>query len=511
MRISRTKNSIRNAAFGLINKILSILLPFLVRTVFIHTLGVEFLGLNSLFSSILTVLNLTELGFSSAVVFCMYKPIAEDDTDTINALLLFYKKVYRYIGIIITCIGCLLIPFLGLFIKGTYPSTINLIVVYLIFLFNTTVSYFLYAYLSALIAGFQREDVISKVNIVVMTTMYLLQIFVLIVVKNYYVYILVLPIFTIINNIRTAIIAKKMFPQYRAFGELSKEIKDEIKEKVKGLLIFKLCYVSRNAFDSIFISMFLGLVDTAIYNNYYYIMNAVIGITSVLTSSVLAGAGNSVAQDSETKNYQDMNRMNFIYMWISGWFVSCMLCLYQPFMFVWVGEKLMYPISVVVLLCIYFYILKMGDVRYIYEQANGMWWEYRYRSIFEAIGNITLNWCLGKLFGIYGIIAATIITLLFINYFYGAKIIFKSYFVNENIADYFRQGLLYTASAVCAASITYFVTRTISFSFVGIVIRLLVCIFLPNIVIFLFLCRTREYKDTIPWIKKRIPILHKSI
>lgn len=509
MRLDRTKNSIRNAVFGLLYRVISIVMPFMVRTVFIKILGVEFLGINSLFTSILTVLNLAELGFSSAIVFCMYKPIAENNTCEINALLLFYKRVYFYIGVIITTLGIIIIPFLPYIVKGGYPENINIIIVYLIFLFNTVVSYFLFAYLGSLITAFQREDIISKVNIVITTVMYLVQMVVLYTVKNYYIYILILPIFTIINNIRTALIAKKMFPQYTAIGKISSELKKEIKEKVTGLLIFKICYVSRNAFDSIFISMFLGLADTAIYNNYYYVMNAVVGITSVLTSSVLAGAGNSVVSDSVDKNYSDMNKMNFIYMWIAGWFTTCMLCVYQHFMMLWVGENLMYPISVVVLLCIYFYVLKMGDVRYIYEQAKGLWWEYRYRSIMETVSNIILNYFLGLFFGVYGIIIATICTIFFINYFYGARVIFKLYFKNQNILDYFMLNGVYAITTIIACFFTYQICANISYTWLGFILRLIIVLIVPNVIFFVLLHKTKIFRDSFIWIRTKFKILKK--
>lgn len=507
MKLERTKNCMRNAVYGMIYKLISIIMPFIVRTVFIRTLGVEFLGLNSLFTSILTVLNLTELGFSSAVVFCMYKPIAEDNTEKINALLAFYKTVYFYIGLIISAIGLILIPFLPYLINGEYPDNINVIAVYLIYLANTVISYFLFAYLGSLITAFQREDIISKINIVITSVMYLVQIGTLLVVKNYYAYILIMPIFTIVNNIRTAYIVKKMFPQYKPIGKISAEVRKEIREKVSGLVIFKICYVSRNALDSIFISMFLGLADTAIYNNYYYVMNAVVGITSVLTSSVLAGVGNSVASDSIEKNYIDMNRMNFIYMWIAGWFTACMLCVYQHFMQIWVGEKLMYPFTVVVLLCVYFYTLKMGDVRYIYEQAKGLWWEYRYRSIVETIGNIILNYLLGRIFGVYGIIIATILTLFFINYFYGTKVIFRSYFINQNIKQYFIQNGLYAVSTVVVCTITYLLSVFIPYTWLGFGIRLLICLIVPNIIFLILFFRTKMFKESYVWIKTKVRIL----
>lgn len=507
MKLERTKNSVRNAFYGMAYKLVSIMMPFVVRTVFIRTLGVEFLGLNSLFTSILTVLNLTELGFSSAVVFCMYKPIAEDNTEEMNALLAFYKKVYWCIGVIIFAIGIVLIPVLPHLINGSYPDNVNIVVIYLIYLINTVISYFLFAYLESLITAFQRDDIISKINIVITTLMYLVQIVMLVTLKNYYAYILVMPLVTVINNIRTAIIAKRMFPQYKPVGKISDEAKREIKEKISGLVIFKICYVSRNAFDSIFISMFLGLADTAIYNNYYYIMNAVVGITSVFTSSVLAGVGNSVASDSVEKNYSDMNRMNFIYMWIAGWFTACMLCIYQHFMKIWVGADLMYPFSIVVLLCVYFYILKMGDVRYIYEQAKGLWWEYRYRSIAETVGNIFLNYFLGKFWGMHGIIIATIITLFFINYFYGAKVIFKSYFTNQNIVRYFLQNSIYTVAALAACFITYVATVFIPYTWLGFGARLIICVMVPNIVMFIVLFKTTMFKESYAWAKTKMRFL----
>ena len=505
MKLDRSHNAIRNAGYGMINRTVTILFPFFVRTIFIKELGAEYLGLNSLFTSILTVLNLTELGFSSAIVYSMYKPIAEDDSDTINALLNFYRHVYMVIGIIILAVGAVLIPFLPKLVHGSYPSDINLTVVYLVYLINTSISYFLFAYLSSLITAFQREDVISKVNLIVSLFMYSLQIAVLISVKNYYVYILIMPLFTIINNIRTAIIAKKMFPQYRPIGTLKKEIKSDIKQKVSGLMIGKICNVSRNAFDSIFISMFLGLAETAMYNNYYFIMNAIVSFMVVITTAVNAGAGNSVSMESVEKNYRDMNRMNFIYMWISGWFTACLLCLYQPFMQIWVGEKLMFPFSIVVLICIYFYVLKMGDIRSIYVQAKGIWWENRFRAIAESIANLVLNYVLGKRFGVYGIIIATLISLFAINFCYGSQIIFKYYFVKQRVSEYYKINLFYAFATLSVCVLTFAFCRVIPNGNIGMfVLKMLICTVIPNVVFYLLYHRTRIYAEAVPWVLSKI-------
>lgn len=202
-----------------------------------------------------------------------------------------------------------------------------------------------------------------------------------------------------------------------------------------------------------------------------------------------------------------MNKMNFIYMWIAGWFTACMLCIYQHFMKIWVGTDLMYPFAVVVLLCVYFYILKMGDVRYIYEQAKGLWWEYRYRSISEALGNIFLNYLLGRFFGVYGIIIATILTLFFINYIYGAKVIFKSYFINQNILQYFLQNGIYAVVALVACFITYISTVFIPYTWFGFGARLIICMLVPNIIMFILLFRTTMFKESYEWAKGKMKFL----
>jgi O-antigen/teichoic acid export membrane protein len=510
MKLERSKNAIRNIKASFISKIVSLICPFIVRTVFIKTLGAEFLGVNSLFTSILSVLSLTELGFGSAIVFNMYKAIADDDDSTINALLYFYRKVYRYVGCIILAIGLILIPFLPYLVNGSYPDTINAIVVYLIFLGNTVISYFMYAYLQSLLSAFQRDDVITVIGMYMNIAMYALQIVLLVTVKNYYAYLAITPVFTVLSNIRTAIVAHKMFPQYKPMGKLSKEIKLDIREKVGGLLVQKICGVSRNAFDSIFVSMFLGLTQIAIYNNYYYIMNSITMFMAIITSAIVSGAGNSVASDSKEKNHQDMMRLNFIYMWIGGWCTICLFCLYQNFMQLWVGNDLMLPLSSVVLFCLYFYVLRMGDIRGTYVQATGTWWQNRYRAIIEAIANIVLNYLLGKYFGVNGIIAATLISLFIINFCFGSQIIYRYYFTEQKMSSYFLTHGFYLLVTVFIGLIVYFMCLFLPSTIIGFGIKIIICAILPNIIYLLIYRKTKIYKEAMPWTLSRIGIKENS-
>ena len=199
--MSRTKNATRNMFFGFINKLIVLLFPFVIRAMIIKTLGSEYLGLSSLFTSILQVLNLAELGFNSAIVYSMYKPIAEKDTTTICALINMYKKIYRIIGITIITLGLILLPFLNLLIKGNYPSDINIYILYLICLFNTGITYFLFAYKNALFTAHQRSDITSNIQSISYVLQYLIQIFVLVKLKNYYMFVIIQMFTTILNNI----------------------------------------------------------------------------------------------------------------------------------------------------------------------------------------------------------------------------------------------------------------------------------------------------------------------
>ena len=381
--MERRKNTIRNMIWGTVNRLIATVIPFITRTIIINQLGNEYLGLNSLFTSILQILNLTELGVSSAIVYFMYKPIAEKNEEKICALLNLYKKIYRIIGVVILLIGLILLPFLNYLISGDIPDDINIYILYLIYLFNTVVTYWLFAYKKSLLQAFQRNDIVSKVNSVLSIMQAILQMIIIFVFKNYYLYVIIMPIITIVNNICSAVISKKKYPKYMPKGNVSENLKKELKKKVSGLMIYKICTTTRNSLDSIFISAFLGLNSVAIYNNYYMIMSSIVTFLSIITNSMTSGIGNSVAIETPKKNYNDMNKFNFVYMLLAGWCTVCLICLYQPFMELWVGTEYMLGMDCVILFGLYFYSLGIGAIRAVYSDAAGLWWESKYRAIAE--------------------------------------------------------------------------------------------------------------------------------
>ena len=207
--MDRTKNATRNIIFGLVLKTYQIIVPFLMRTAMIYFMGVQYLGLNSLFTSILQVLNLAELGVGSAMIYSMYRPIAEDDNKTICALMKLYRTYYRIIGLIIAIVGCLLTPFIPKLISGEIPNDVNIYILYWLNLAATVLSYWLYAYKNSILQANQRTDVVSKVTLITNTVQYILQILVLWFFKNYYLYVIVMLATQAVTNIFTAIVADK--------------------------------------------------------------------------------------------------------------------------------------------------------------------------------------------------------------------------------------------------------------------------------------------------------------
>ena len=390
-KIERTKNASRNIFFGVILKAYQILVPFLMRTAMIYLMGVQYLGLNSLFTSVLQVLNLAELGVGSAMVYSMYKPIAEDDETTICALMKLYRTYYRAIGLVIAVVGCALMPFIPRLIKSDVPVGINIYILYLLNLGATVLSYWLFAYKNSILEAYQRTDVVSKVTLITNTIQYGLQLFVLWSFHNYYLYVIVMLATQALTNIVTAVCADKLYPQFKPKGKVDKLQVQRINQRIRDLFTSKIGSIVYDSADTIVISSFLGLTALAVYQNYYFVMSSVCGIMEILLTSITAGLGNSYITENKEKNYTDLKKITFMFFWLTGMCTSCFLGIFQPFMRLWVGEKFLMGFSVVVCLCVYFYLYETTRLLNVFKNAGGIWHEDRFRPLISAIVNLVLN------------------------------------------------------------------------------------------------------------------------
>lgn len=439
MKLNKLQNAKRNLIFGVVLKLYQTLIPFFFRTIILHTLGVKYLGLNNLFVSVLQVLNLAELGVGSAMTFAMYKPIAEDDTDRICALMALYRLYYRIIGALILAVGVGITPLIPKLIKGEVPPDLNVYVLYLMNLLATVLTYWLFAYKNSVLQAHQRQDVVSKVAIGTGTVKYVFQLLALYITHNYYYYVICILVTQILSNIITAIISDRLFPQYHPTGKLPKEERDAINHKIRDLFTSKVGGVIVNSADTIVISAFLGLEILAIYQNYFYIISAILSFMIIINNSILAGVGNSLITKSAEENYNDFRIFSFLEMWIIGFCCCCFAVLFQPFMTVWMGENMLFDFSVVILFCVYFVGYEYVMLMNVYKDAAGIWHDDRLRPLIAGLANLVLNLILVRFIGIYGILLSTIISVYFISAPWITINVFRTIFKGKKISDYLVQ------------------------------------------------------------------------
>lgn len=501
--MNRTKNASRNILFGVVLKIYQILIPFLMRTAMIYLMGVEYLGLNSLFTSILQVLNLAELGVGSAMVYSMYSPIANNDEKTICALLKLYKRYYFFIGLFIAIIGILLTPFVPKLINGEIPNNLNVYILYILNLFTTVMTYWLFAYKTSLLQAHQRSDVVSKVILFTTTIQYGLQLIVLWCFHNYYIYVIVMLLTQVITNIIIAIIAKKMYPQYSAKGELTKDAVHSINQRVKDLFTAKLGATIVNSADTIVISAFLGLTLLAMYQNYYFIMSSVMGILTVVFSSCLAGIGNSMVTESLEKNYNDFRVLTFLINWILTVCMCCFATIYQPFIKLWVGEEYTFDLTVVALLCVYFYLVIIQQIIGMYKDAAGIWHQDRFRPLVASFVNLALNLLLVEIWGIHAIIASTIISYLVVAMPWMISNVFK-YVFKRNSKKYIAELILYFFTACIITMVCFIICRwTEQFGLlIQIILNAFICLVISDFMLFIVYRKNRYYNQMLDLIDR---------
>lgn len=436
------KNTLQGTFWGVLDKFINIVFPFILRTIIIRILGAEYAGLNSLYTSILQVLSLAELGIGSAMVYQMYKPVAEDDKKLISALLAYYKKAYYIIGIIILGIGLLICPFIKCFINGNTPDDINIYVLFLIYLGNTVLSYSFLAYEGSILSAYQREADNSKIRLCANGLMYVVQIILLVVFKNYYIYILFLPLATVLYNYLRHKYVRINYPDIKCEGSIGIEQKCNIKNNVLALFLHKIGAAVVNTIDTLVISTFMGLTIVSNYGNYYYLMSAVTSLITIAFTALTAGIGNVIITSDRTVVKKHFN----LIFYCNGAAViictTCFFAMYQDFIALWVGDKYLFGYDTMMLFCLYFFIHTIRRTIIMYRDAAGMWMDNKWQPIFSSIINLLLNIILINIIGINGILLSTIISMILVDIPWETRTLMKK-LLGENEYLYFAKIFLY--------------------------------------------------------------------
>lgn len=490
-------------------KIFSLILSFALRSVMLYTIGVEYIGLNGLFQSIFAFLNIANLGLSSAIVYLMYRPIAEDNTDAVCALLNYLRHFYRMVGIFVLSVGLILIPFLPHFVKDSYPKDIQMTIVYLILLVNEVIGYFFFAYRETLFTASQRVDFLNNVTLGIHILLTTTQMILLLLYRNFYLYCIVIPLMAIIRNLVIAAASYKAYPQYVCRGKLSPEQKDSLHKQTAGLLISQVSGRLTYDLDNIIISAFLGLTILGKYQNYALISAQLTAFVGLLSPSLVPSIGNSLVTETKEKNFENMNTYQFLYMWLNGWITACLVCLYQPFMRFWVGKDMMLPDYMIPVFGLYYITLKMDAVGHQYRTAAGLWWENRRHALFGGIFNVVMDIILVQSVGIAGVMLSNIIYQIFIDTFWGDAILFRNCFPEYNRFEYERKRFFYLAVIIISCCLCWFACKAFPIidernftAVLMLLIRAAVCTILTNGFMWLLYHQMPEYHRAASYVKR---------
>lgn len=492
--MSRTNNMIRNVSWSFIGQGLGILASFIVRIFFIRILGSTYLGLDGLFSNILTILSLSELGVGTAITYSLYKPLAEKNEELLKSLMALFKKVYTVIGIVIFGIGFGLTPFLSFFINDM-PDISGIQIIYMLFVTNTAVSYF-FSYKRNLILADQNRHIETIYRYGFYIAMNFIQIIYLILSRDYFGYLIIQVIMTILSNWALSRKADKMYPflKDKKIKKLAKKETDEIVKNTKGLMIQKVGNVVVNSTDNIIISKFVSLVSVGLYSNYRLVIYALTMVINQIYNSLTPGIGNFFIDQDESRRIELFNKSNFITFWLAYFCSICLIVLFNDFIYIYAGKDYLFGLSVVFIIVFNFYITTMRKVVISFREAAGLFYKDRYRTVFEVICNLVVSIALAIKFGVLGVFIGTVVSYFSLSFWVEVYVLFKDGLkskVSVYFIDYFKKMLFTLVIGFGLYYLCSFITGNLLFKFI---IKCFLCLIIPNLVFIFVYRKCDEFK-----------------
>lgn len=495
--MSRTRKSIRNIFYNLINVILSLVLMFGVRTLFIQTLGVEFLGLNGVFQNIFQFLSLAELGIGSAIAFRLYQPLNEGRERRIAALMNFFKLAYRIISIIIIIMALALLPFLGRII-GDQAEGINIYLVFAIYIAQTLSTYLFFAYKTTLLQADQREFIISKYGNYVVIGTSLAEVAVLYFFQSFIGYLLILVISNIIRNYLVSRRVDRDYPYINEYDDkIDKEEMIEMLKDFSAAFLYKINSVVLTSTDNLVLTYFVGLATVGFYSNYNLLANSIKRFLRPVLNSVKASLGSFVAQRSNEESYRIFQVVNMVTIILYGGASIGMFILSNKFITVWIGEQFTLSTLFVMLFSFEFYLRGMTLFLAQIRNAMGLFQQLKYRPLLSMLINLITSITLVQVLGIEGVILGTITATVLTTMIFD-PIVIHSYGFNYKASTYFLKNLYYVGLMALAGYISYVITLPIALTIPGLLYSFLLTVVTILIVYGLGLFWMKEWKELIP-------------
>lgn len=490
---SRIKNTLKNTKMGIITRISRMIVNFVIKTLFIKCLGSQYTGVSSLFTDILIFLSFAELGIGSAITFSLYKPVAENDGERISALIHFYKTAYRIVAAIVFGVGVAILPLLKYMITDVPDIKENLMLIYFLYVVNTASSYLL-IYKSVIFEAKQKRFVISMIDTGIMFVRLIIESIELIIYKKFLLYLITDISLNIIQNMIIAHKANKEYDYKNKTARISKEERNKILSDIYALAMYQVSFVALSSTDSIVISTFIGTEFVGFLSCYKMLFNQIISFLQQFIYGANASVGNLVTEGNVKKEYQLFIDLNFVFFMLSLFCCVCLFILTEPFINIWVGEGYQLGRAVVVVLTIDFFLNVMRQIVNMFRVANGLFIQGRYRPVIMAALNIGLSIALVFKWGVFGVLAATVLSKLFTEVWYDPYLVYREVF-RRSVIEYYIRYLEYFVTVIVGYIAAYSLCCLVNIEniYLDFVIRLLICIIVVFICIWIFWSRASEF------------------
>lgn len=485
MSQSRIKNTSRNFIYAVILQIVKIALMFIVRIVFVYQLGEAYLGVNGLFTNIIGILSLADLGITTALMYSLYKPLAENNEQKIKEYIEYFRKVYYVISLIITLIGIAIIPFLKYLVN--LPSEMPDIYLYYVLLLANSVISYLFIYKTTLLSADQKMYIINRYDIIFQFVLSIMQIIILVIWKSFIGYLVSNIVCTILSNIMKAKKTDEIYPYLKKKNKtaLSKQEKKQIFSNLFSLSFYKIGGIIQTNTDSIITSIFVGTVTVGYYSNYSTIILSVTTFLTMIFTSLKASVGNYLVFKKEEEQLKLFNMLEVYNYWLVAFCSICFIVLIPDFINICFGEQYILSFAVLIWAVLNFYTSNIRQSLWTYRETMGVFKKTKYTTIVTAIINIGLSILLGYFFGLAGIIAATVIARMIYAWWKEPLVIYKDYFKSSPMPYFItyikRLVLLFGITAV-----TYFIANVIPIAniYISFLLKCIICVCVPAIIFF---------------------------
>ncbi len=494
----------KNIWYAFINYIILNILKFIVRMVFIRTLSIEYLGINGLFTNVLAMLSLAELGIGPAIVYSLYKPLAYGDKNTVKAIMHLFKKVYVAIGGIILLLGLLLYPWLDSFIKdGQVVPDVHYF--YLVFLLNTVVSY-LWTYKRSLLIADQKQYVVNIYQVGVQIIVAVLQIIFLLIFENYWCFIILMLLGTVLENFSIARKADKEYPYLKETADkLNDDIKQQIVKNTKAMICHKIGGMVVFSSSNLVLSKFVGLAAVGLYSNYYMVIAALNSFAGKFFEAITASVGNLMVVEESRKKVKSFKFTEFITAMQASICFCGLYVLFNTFVELWVGREYLFDEAVVAAMAFSFYLTYMRKAVCMFKDASGLYWNDRYKPLAESIINLTASIYLTIHYGVIGVMLGGIISTMLTCFWIEPYVLFNNG-IDIKLKDYFIDYFKFTVVAFAGTFISKLLYSNLfaKVSLINFIIGIFICVSIILILWFVVFRNREEMQYLMKFIVQKV-------